>query len=173
METGVLTSELSTVDKITFQIWDGRSEVPEYLDFFIICGAGILDLSFARGKPVINAHPGIIPGVRGLDAFKWAIYRNQPLGVTLHFAEAEVDKGKLIHIQNTFIYSSDSIKSLARRHYENEITLLGKIPAIINQTTRSPLNEDSARKKMPLEKEIKTLELFDSYKKSMITGGTF
>ena len=61
METGVLTSELSTVDKITFQIWDGRSEVPEYLDFFIICGAGILDLSFARGKPVINAHPGIAP----------------------------------------------------------------------------------------------------------------
>ena len=42
------------------------------MDFFIITGAGILDVSFAEGKP-IACHPGIIPTNRGLDSFKWAI----------------------------------------------------------------------------------------------------
>lgn len=36
---------------------------------------------------IINAHPGYIPVVRGLDSLKWAIVEGLPIGVTTHLLE--------------------------------------------------------------------------------------
>lgn len=50
----------------------------------LIAGSGILPDEFVREHTIVNAHPGYIPYCRGLDAFKWAIVENQPIGVTTH-----------------------------------------------------------------------------------------
>ena len=96
-------------------------------DLFVIGGAGIIDIAFAKGKPIVNAHPGIIPLTRGLDSFKWAIYNNDPVGNTLHLIDNEVDKGEILQIQYTPVFSSDSLQTLARRHYEYEIDMLANV----------------------------------------------
>lgn len=77
------------------------------------------------GVPIINCYPGIIPNVRGLDAFKWAIYDMLPMGNTLHFIDGAVDIGQPIKIVETPVFSTDhSIGILARRHCKYEINLL-------------------------------------------------
>ena len=99
-----------------------------YHDYdFIVMTGGVLvpEAIIELGVPVINCHPGIIPSVRGLDAFKWAIYDMLPMGNTLHFIDGAVDIGQPIKIIETPVFSSDnSIEMLARRHYEYEIDLL-------------------------------------------------
>ncbi|MAB60684.1 MAG: hypothetical protein CMO46_09130, partial [Verrucomicrobiales bacterium] len=121
------TENLSRLDKVSFQKWDGKEILEDQCDLFIIGGAGILDVSFAKGKPIVNAHPGIIPLSRGLDSFKWAILKNDPVGNTIHLIDSEVDKGELICIKETPIFPDDNIQTLARRHYDLEIDMLSNI----------------------------------------------
>ena len=47
-------------------------------DIYLVTGAGILSSGCVQGKTIVNAHPGVIPASRGLDAFKWAIYDGVP-----------------------------------------------------------------------------------------------
>lgn len=99
-------------------------EIDGECDVYLVAGSNILSKKCVESKRIINAHPGIIPMVRGLDSFKWAIYEDKPLGVTLHYLNEETDKGEIISIMQTFIYEGDTIETLARRHYENEIYML-------------------------------------------------
>ena len=46
-------------------------KVSEFNDLFII-DYEITKLHLQNSKPIVNAHPGIIPLTRGLDSFKWA-----------------------------------------------------------------------------------------------------
>ena len=84
---------------------------------FIITGAIILDKEIIGNKKIINVHPGIIPTTRGLDSFKWAIYNLDPLGITLHYIDQRVDSGEVLRVFNTPVYLSDTLQTLARRHY--------------------------------------------------------
>ena len=52
---GCHTSKLINLEKVTFKKWDGISEV-DSCDIFIIGGAGILDIKFAKKIPIINCH---------------------------------------------------------------------------------------------------------------------
>lgn len=105
---------------------DGRCEI------YLITGAGILSGECLRGKRVLNCHPGVIPAARGLDAFKWSIYNMLPLGVTLHYIDEAVDAGEVISIVPTPVFHSDSLESLARRHYEAEIRLMCHFDECLN-----------------------------------------
>ena len=67
MTHAVPTESLSELSKVNFQKWDGKEDLSEFNDLFVIGGAGIIDITFAKGKPIVNAHPGIIPLTRGLD----------------------------------------------------------------------------------------------------------
>lgn len=42
----------------------------------------------------------------------------------LHYIDKNVDWGEIIYIQETPVYPSDTINSLCRRYYENEIYVL-------------------------------------------------
>ena len=127
MTRSIPTESLSELSKVNFQKWNGKEDISEFNDLFVIGGAGIIDIAFAKGKPIVNAHPGIIPLTRGLDSFKWAIYNNDPVGNTLHLIDSEVDKGVILQIQYTPVFSSDSLETLARRHYESEIDMLANV----------------------------------------------
>ena len=121
--------------KINFVEIDNFIEIStRKFDFFLIGGSGLIPKEFVIktvGR-VINVHPGIIPLVRGLDAFKWAIYDNLPLGNTLHFIDVEADSGEIIYIEETPVFNDDKLEILARRHYENEIELLVNFEDLIS-----------------------------------------
>lgn len=114
---------------------------------------------------VFNVHAGLIPTVRGLDAFKWAVHDGVPLGVTLHAIDREVDRGDHVLSLSTPIYSDDTPLTLARRHYEAEIALLVGFQDAL-RTPGQPLpglEERPARKRMPMASEEAMLARFPRY----------
>ena len=169
MPLGVDVNDLSTVNKVNTKLWDGFKNISKECDIFIISGAGILNIDFAEGKPILNVHPGIIPQTRGLDSFKWAIYEGDPLGVTLHQIDNEIDSGNIFMVQRTPVFQSDTIESLARRHYENELELVLNFGKILNLLNKSlPVTEDFPSKppkmRMPRDVELAMLESFNDWK---------
>lgn len=160
----ISTSELCKLPKVDFRKWDGYEKNEEDVSCFVIAGAGILDIEFATGRPIVNAHPGIIPTTRGLDAFKWAILENDPIGNTLHLIDSEVDKGEVLTIRKTPVFSTDSIQSLARRHYESEIELMKNIPSLLTHRETQTFKEKPAKMRMPKSEEEAMFKNFEHWK---------
>ncbi len=90
----------------------------------LLCGAGLLPESLVKTRHVVNSHPGYIPLVRGLDALKWAIYKDLPIGVTTHLIGDEVDAGEIIDRREVPVYRNDTFHALAQRVYDMEIFML-------------------------------------------------
>jgi len=88
----------------------------------LIGGAGILP--DPERRLIVNSHPGYLPNVRGLDALKWAIYDDQPIGVTAHVIDAEADSGWLIDRKIIAPAFTEDFGAFARRQYELEVSML-------------------------------------------------
>ena len=149
--------------KINFFNFKNSSQLDGF-DFIIITGAGILDKEIIGNKKIINVHPGIIPTTRGLDSFKWAIYNLDPLGITLHYIDQRVDSGEVLRVFNTPVYLSDTLQTLARRHYENEIYILSNFYKYLKKVNYKNFKEKNAYMRMSLEKEKTLEEKFKKYK---------
>lgn len=136
-------------------------------EIYLVLGANILSKECVDRLRIINCHPGVIPSSRGLDSFKWALYTMKPLGVTLHYLDGDVDSGEIISVIPTDVYQSDSLESLSRRHYQNEIDSLVRFEAYLFDPINmfSNVSADRARMRMPLVKERELPELFTEYKK--------
>lgn len=127
----------------------------------LICGAGIVPQERIEKYRILNAHPGYLPNVRGLDAFKWAIYDGQPIGVTTHQLGDMVDAGLIIERKLVPVYFNDTFHAVAQRQYEMEITML--VDAIQEIETAHEVVEPGdfpLHKRMPHDKETRVLERF-------------
>jgi phosphoribosylglycinamide formyltransferase-1 len=167
-DLSISTRELAEFHKLDFCTCT-YDDIPDVADYYIVGGAGILKAAALGRKKIINAHPGIIPLARGLDAFKWSILNCLPLGVTLHYIDAEVDAGETIAVVRTPVFRSDSIEVLARRHYELELDLLGDFQFFLSSAgaTSNTLAypEGEPKMRMPIETEQKMIAGFDEYKR--------
>lgn len=133
-------------------------------DILLVCGAGILPNDFIESHKIINAHPGYIPNCRGLDAYKWAIYEEQPIGVTTHLIGNYVDAGEIIERKIIPIHKNDTFHSVAQRVYENEIGMLVKAIEMVDEihTMILPREEYAVHKRMPYDCEKQIMEKFQS-----------
>lgn len=158
--------ELAAMCGADFIPVEDDAEIDNSCDLYLITGAGILSAECLRGKRVINCHPGVIPAARGLDAFKWSIYNRLPLGVTLHYIDEAVDAGEIITIRQTPVFASDSLESLARRHYENEISLMCDFEACLLQPSNPFKNlfQGNSMRRMKREQESELAEKLEQYK---------
>ena len=136
-------------------------------EIYLVLGANILSKECVDRLRIINCHPGVIPASRGLDSFKWALYTMKPLGVTLHYLDADVDSGEIISVIPTDVYQSDSLESLSRRHYQNEIDALVRFEEYSVKPINifSAISPDRARMRMPLSQEQELPEAFAEYKR--------
>ena len=166
---GVRTELMARSHRIDYMKCASDSEIDNSCDIYHILGAGILSAECIKGKRIINCHPGIIPAVRGLDAFKWAIYDMLPTGVTLHYIDVGVDRGEIIAVVPTNVYEMDTIERLARRHYENEIEVISNCEYYL----ANPVNqyedtqEGGRHMRMDTYQESMMLDLFDQYVAAM------
>jgi len=163
--TGIAPEVIARKHKLDYTSCECDNQINDECDIYMICGANILSPKTLKNKKIINSHPGILPYCRGLDAFKWAIYNMQPLGVTLHFIDENIDAGRILFIAKTAVYQTDSLQTLARRHYENEIKLLSDFEKHINSLE---IFSDSHRigkcyRRMPLSIEKNMVRVFDEY----------
>lgn len=149
-----------------------RVEVAELDSFYsrhsfnhiLIGGAGLLPTDLVRDHSVINGHPGYLPQVKGLDALKWAILKELPIGVTTHLISEEADGGCLIAREEILIMPNDTFHSLAYRVYETEIRMLADSIRIIESGTAPLTSLDDANilphRRMPHTKELEMMAHF-------------
>ena len=127
----------------------------------LICGAGIIPSKIIKKHMIINAHPGYLPLVRGLDSLKWAIYKGLPIGVTTHILGDEIDAGKIIERRKILIYKNDTFHALAQRVYDNEIQMLvGALKKIDEDHVYISADNNILHKRMNKGEEIRLLECF-------------
>jgi phosphoribosylglycinamide formyltransferase-1 len=108
-----------------------------------------------------------------LDAFKWTILDQMPLGVTLHYIDAEVDAGETIAIFETPVFPDDDLATLARRHYELELDVLCEFLKIARSGGRLPCAEypsNPPRRRMGIEREREMMANFPAYR-TKFSGG--
>lgn len=150
---------------------DSDKEIDNECEFYLITGSGILSADCVRYKKIINCHPGIIPAVRGLDAFKWAIFNLRPIGNTLHYINENVDSGEIISIVQTPIFITDSLETFARRHYEMEINILSNFHSYIKNPVNKFRNieEGKINRRMDITLETKMCRIFDEYKNNFVS----
>ena len=148
----------------TFDLGDWRAFHPQ-IDYFLICGAGLLEGEFCERAQILNVHPGLIPQTRGLDSFKWCIHQGQRLGNTLHRIDAGVDLGTVFHHRLTDVFEQDDIAVLARRHYDAEVDLLINFERHLTGGTILPLETGEPTKRMPASLEVRMLENFADFKR--------
>jgi methionyl-tRNA formyltransferase len=67
----------------------------------------------ARG--MINSHPGLLPRLRGSASVGWALYKDLPVGATVHFIDHGIDTGDIILRQELKVYRTDTYESLNYR----------------------------------------------------------
>ena len=164
----IAPSVIAAKHRIPFVVCDADTDIAADCDLYLILGAGIISAAAVAGKRIINCHPGIIPASRGLDSFKWALYEMKPLGVTLHYIDKEVDKGEILAVSRTNVYSTDTLSTLARRHYENEIHCLTRFDHFVDHPSNDfrDVPEGESKMRMPLDKEAELEKRFADYVKS-------
>lgn len=154
----VAPQELARRHGIMYTPCAADTDIEDDCDIYLVCGAGILSPDCVRAKNIINCHPGLIPAVRGLDSFKWAIFQKLPLGCTLHALSQEVDSGTVLSNRQTLVYSSGSLETLARRHYENEVLMLAFFDLFLRRPrfdfTDLPLQPPTRRMPLPIERQM-------------------
>jgi methionyl-tRNA formyltransferase len=66
------------------------------------------------GQPVpfINAHPGLLPWLRGSASIGWAMYLDLPIGATVHFIDPNIDTGDIILRQQLAVTRQDTYETL-------------------------------------------------------------
>jgi methionyl-tRNA formyltransferase len=47
-------------------------------------------------RGTLNAHPGLLPWLRGSSSVAWALYKDLPVGSTIHFVDKGIDTGAII-----------------------------------------------------------------------------
>jgi phosphoribosylglycinamide formyltransferase 1 len=165
-EKSINTRELATRHGLEF-LPCTYDFIPDVADLYLIGGSGILSKKALGTKKIVNVHPGIIPSARGLDAFKWSILDGVPLGVTIHYIDAEVDAGETIAIVETPIFLSDTLSVLARRHYELELDVASEFLNFLDgrsNTDSAAYPESHSRMRMSLKIEQDMIAKFDAYK---------
>ena len=101
-----------------------RDFEPELL---VLGGTAILRpyLLEVPSRGTVNAHPGLLPWLRGSSSVGWAIYKDIEIGSTVHFVEASIDTGPIILRRKLPVRRGATYESLVRQ----VITLSGELMA--------------------------------------------
>ncbi len=95
----------------------------------IVCNCGFLRLLVVPPKwegRIMNVHPGLLPKYGGKGMWGHHVHAavlaagEQESGCTVHFVDAEYDKGPVILQRKVPVRSDDTVDSLAARVFEEE-----------------------------------------------------
>jgi methionyl-tRNA formyltransferase len=96
-------------------------------ELVVLGGTGILrpPILSIPSLGTVNAHPGLLPQLRGSSSVGWALYKDYPVGSTTHYVERGIDTGPIILQRRLPVYRGDSYERLVRR----VLTLSGELMA--------------------------------------------
>jgi folate-dependent phosphoribosylglycinamide formyltransferase PurN len=146
-------------------------------DFIIWGGGGILKprtIEAARSG-VFNAHPALLPWVRGCGVVGHSLQAGIPIGATLHYIDQGIDTGTIIErrllrireTDTTLLILEEAADDLAAEMMADVVVAIkehGRAPSGVAQLVRHPLyrwpDEDVRRKHDALARSGRALELF-------------
>ena len=76
-------------------------------------------------RATVNAHPGLLPWLRGSASVGWALYKDMPQGATVHFIDPGIDTGDIIARRELPVTRRDTYESINAR----VATLAGELMA--------------------------------------------
>ncbi len=96
-------------------------------DLLVLGGTGILRAPLLAVPPrgTINAHPGLLPRLRGSSSVAWALFRDLPIGSTVHYVDAGIDTGPILLQRELPVRRGESYEQIVRR----VLTLSGELMA--------------------------------------------
>ena len=109
-------------------------------DLFVYAGYGILRsglLSLAR-LGTLNAHMGILPPVRGMNASEWSAFVGTPVGCTVHLIDTGIDTGDIILVETVDAAGADSIGELRDRVDVAQVEALGRVVRWVIENGKLP-----------------------------------
>jgi methionyl-tRNA formyltransferase len=66
-------------------------------------------------RATVNAHPGLLPWLRGSASVGWALYKDMPQGATVHFIDPGIDTGDIIARRKLPVSRRDTYESINAR----------------------------------------------------------
>ena len=83
-------------------------------DLGVLGGTRIIRNRILRIPPegMLNAHPGLLPEVRGSASPAWSVYHDIPIGATCHFIDPGIDTGDIVGKREIPIHKGDTYEKL-------------------------------------------------------------
>lgn len=96
------------------------------IDVAILGGTGIIKKQTLTIPKigVINTHPGILPDYKGCSAVEWALFNNDPVGVTCHFVTPAIDAGGIIAVIKVKIVKGDDYYTVRLKAFNLQADVL-------------------------------------------------
>jgi methionyl-tRNA formyltransferase len=117
-------------------------------DVLILAGTGIVPPAILRIPSVatLNAHPGLLPWVRGVCPLEHALLRGVALGATVHAVDAGIDTGPIIRrVLLPLAERQEGRIPLMRRLEDTAIDTLTDVVTAILRGESLPLRAQSSR----------------------------
>lgn len=116
----------------------------------ILAGAGLADRATiaAVGGRCINAHPALLPGIRGVDVLEWSILRGKPTGVSVHLVVPSVDAGEILETRELAPQKGETFAGFSARVLDLQADSLAEtaVRYILGETV--PIPHDLAQSQL-------------------------
>lgn len=135
------------------------------IEAILLATGNIIEEDIVKKYKVINSHPGFLPVIKGLDALKWAILHKEPIGVTTHYVNEQIDGGVIIERRLLSIKYEDTFHNVAYRQYEMEVDMLIDALKVEPENVEIGESKYATFRRMPHRLEGRMLEQFDVLRK--------
>jgi methionyl-tRNA formyltransferase len=76
-------------------------------------------------RGTVNAHPGLLPQLRGSSSVAWALYKDLPVGSTVHYVDEGIDTGPILLRRRLPVRRGECYEQIVRK----VLTLSGELMA--------------------------------------------
>jgi methionyl-tRNA formyltransferase len=86
----------------------------------------------------LNCHYGLLPEYRGMNVAEWAIYQDDPVGVTVHWVDPGIDTGDIAAQEEIRLEPGDDLDAVRAKQQEKSAELmLGVVEAVARGESRA------------------------------------
>ncbi len=119
----------------------------ESLDILVHAGAGIMrqPLIDIPRLGILNAHMGVLPRMRGMNATEWSVALGEPTGCTVHLIDPGIDTGSILLVQPVDTESACSVSELRSQVDHAQVEALGSVLSWICRQGDVPPPRSQAR----------------------------
>lgn len=115
-------------------------------DLVVLGGTRILQPPVLAVPPAgtINAHPGLLPQLRGSSSVAWALYKDLPVGSTIHYVDAGIDTGPILLQRELPVRRGERYEQIVRRVLTLSGELMAEALMLLERGTAQASPQDAA-----------------------------